>query len=112
MAEAYSGKIEMGVSSSSHEVVVSDSIEHAVICPKGHDGTAMALAKAVEDSGETVDSIRLTDDRDQTDCKKITVKANGAVPSTVHSLLTEWGYSTENDPSKDLGNAGHVYNDY
>jgi hypothetical protein len=112
MAEKYSGSIEMGVSSSNHEVVVSDSVEHAVICPNGHDGTAMALAKTVEDSGETVHTIRLRDDRDTLDCKQISVKANGAVPSALHSQLTEWGYSTNDNPGEDIGNGAHVYNDY
>jgi len=112
MAEQYSGKVEMGVSSRTHEVVVSDSIEHAVICPNGHDGTAMAMAEAVEESGETVHTIRLSDERDLLGCKNIDVKADGPVPSELHSLLTEWGYSTNDDHREDVGNAAHVYNDY
>jgi len=112
MAEKYSGSIEMGVSSRSHEVVVSDSIEHAVICPSDNDGTAMALAKAVENSDGTVHTIRLKDERDNLGCKKVDVKANGAVPAELHSLLTEWGYSTNDDPREGLGNGAHVYNDY
>jgi len=112
MAEKYSGSIEAGVSSRSHEIVVSDSIEHAVICPNGHEGTAIALAEAVEEAGETVERIRLKDNRELLGCKNIEVKADGPVPNKLHSLLTEWGYSTNDDHrTPNEYNAAFVYND-
>jgi len=92
MSELTTGNVSMGVSGRTHSIAVSDSVDHAVIAPKGNDGTVTALANAVEESGASVREIQQRTDEDAT---RVWVKhdVDESVPGAVDSLLTEWGFT-------------------